>query len=135
MKLTIEQIKRMIKEELEGLDEPDTIVDMAEQILAASYIGDPKRVRDMAEKNAEILFDTSAELGKLEVPKKYVVEYFREAMHSYFVLSFKSGRSPVKEGLGSLAYLQEMARWVIDEYTQKPVDEIPDDNPDLDMDF
>ena len=130
MKLTLEQIKRMVREELEGLDDEDTIADMAEQVLSASYTGDREAVRRAAQNNAKIVFNTSVELGKRELPKKYTVEFFRDALDSYL----NSELPPPSNGLGSLAYLQEMAQQVIDEYTQKPVDEIPDD-PDLDMDF
>ena len=120
MKLTTEQIKRMIKEELEGLDEPDTIVDMAEQVLSASYTGDREAVRRAAENNSKVMFDARMELGRSRTPKKVAVDHFADALYSFL------------EQDGSLEMLQQTAQGVIDEYM--PVDEMPD-YPDLDMDF
>ena len=109
----LEQKKAMIKEELEGLDDEDTIADMARQIQSAASTGDKNAVRRAAKNNARMIFDLRAALGRSKGPKKILIDSFADALYSFL------------EKHGSISALQMAAQDIIDEY--EPADE--------DMDF
>ena len=113
MKLTTEQIKRMIREELEGLEDEDTIADMAYQIQSAASTGDKNAGRQAAKNNARMIFDLRVALGRSKGPKKILIDFFADALYSFL------------EKDGSMSALQMAAQDIIDEY--EPADE--------DMDF
>tara|TARA_Y100000114_G_C11737008_1_gene316787 strand:+ start:853 stop:1248 length:396 start_codon:yes stop_codon:yes gene_type:complete len=131
MNLTIEQLKKIIKEELEdmvggpiygNMPSVDPMVKMADDILSASRTANYKKIKNKAESHARNYFLEMSDLGKSGSSSMYYVALkdLGDALHNY-----------INTGGKDLNRLIKAAVHVKNVYTPDNQMPLTDDDPDF----